>query len=170
MFLLVLDRKGKREANSIMRANTSTDTSATTKQTQAQTHTQTQAQTQNVNTTSTWQTQHLLQTQRTHVAAFVQRKANIWLGSPDTEDLSIGMGCRGVVCVLKKLLYFGLALSEAHKAAVFQWIERRIFDYMKQEGSPVYQPALAELGWSGRASPVSAVTAMAGATAGRCPG
>jgi len=40
--------------------------------------------------------------------------------------------------VLKKVPYFGLALSEQHKASVLQWIESRVFSFMKQEGSPLY--------------------------------
>eukprot|EP00959_Pyramimonas_sp_CCMP1952_P078293 1636626-Pyramimonas_sp.AAC.1 len=60
-------------------------------------------------------------------------------------DLTVGTGGRALYCVVHKLPYIGFCLTEAHKTAVIEFLETKTWEIIQQEGSPIYQPALAAL-------------------------
>ena len=60
-------------------------------------------------------------------------------------DLTPGQGHRALYCIIKKLPYFGLVLSEKHKEVIIKHLEAKVFKLMQEEGGPLYQPGLVAL-------------------------
>lgn len=60
-------------------------------------------------------------------------------------DLTCGMGNRALYCIVKKVPYFGLCVTDNHREAVIKRLETKVFKMMQEEGNALYQPALLEL-------------------------